>query len=60
MMDNGASGYVLKNATQEELMEGINSVMKGKLYLSVEAASRFKTTTLKFRFLPVVKRRYWN
>ena len=30
MMDNGASGYVLKNATQEELMEGIETVMKGK------------------------------
>ncbi|MBL7738107.1 MAG: response regulator transcription factor [Chitinophagaceae bacterium] len=38
MMDNGASGYLLKNATQEELMEGINTVMKGKTYLSGEAA----------------------
>jgi DNA-binding NarL/FixJ family response regulator len=38
MMDNGASGYVLKNATQEELMEGIETVMKGKTYLSNEAA----------------------
>lgn len=37
MMDNGASGYVLKNATQEELMEGIEAVMKGKTYLSDEA-----------------------
>src|SRR6476661_6852480 len=32
MLDNGASGYVLKNATQEELMEGIETVMKGKIY----------------------------
>lgn len=38
MMDNGASGYVLKNATQEELMEGIETVMKGRTYLSIEAA----------------------
>lgn len=38
MMDNGASGYVLKNATQEELMEGIEMVMRGKTYLSDEAA----------------------
>ena len=37
MMENGASGYVLKNATQEELMEGIETVMKGKTYLSHEA-----------------------
>jgi len=38
MMDNGASGYVLKNATQEELMEAVQSVMKGKTYLSEEAS----------------------
>jgi DNA-binding NarL/FixJ family response regulator len=38
MIANGASGYVLKNATQEELMEGIGTVMRGKLYLSDEAA----------------------
>src|SRR5690242_13361687 len=38
MIDNGASGYVLKNATQSELKEGIESVMKGKIYLSDEAA----------------------
>ena len=37
MMDNGASGYLLKNASQEELMEGIETVMKGKIYLSYEA-----------------------
>lgn len=36
MMDNGASGYVLKNATQQELMDAINTVMKGKIYLSDE------------------------
>jgi DNA-binding NarL/FixJ family response regulator len=38
MMDNGASGYVLKNATQEELMEAIELVAKGKTYLSDEVA----------------------
>jgi DNA-binding NarL/FixJ family response regulator len=37
MMDNGASGYVLKNATQAELMEGITVVATGKTYLSFEA-----------------------
>ena len=39
MMDNGASGYVLKNATQEELMEAIETVASGKIYLSDEVAS---------------------
>ena len=38
MMDNGASGYVLKNATQEELTNAIETVMKGKTYLSEEAS----------------------
>ncbi len=38
MVDNGASGYVLKNATQLELMEAIHTVMKGKYYLSDEVA----------------------
>lgn len=38
MMDNGASGYVLKNATQAELMEAIELVAKGKTYLSDEVS----------------------
>ena len=38
MMENGASGYVLKNATQEELMEAIETVANGKTFLSDEAA----------------------
>jgi len=42
MMDNGASGYVLKNATQEELMEAIAIVAKGKTFLSEEAAQSLK------------------
>lgn len=37
MMDNGASGYVLKNATHHELMEAITTVVQGKTYLSFEA-----------------------
>lgn len=38
MMNNGASGYVIKNATQQELMEAIHAVAKGKQYLSFDAA----------------------
>ncbi len=38
MMDSGASGYVLKNASQEELIEAIETVVKGKIFLSDEAA----------------------
>lgn len=38
MMDNGASGYLLKNATQDELMEAITTVIKGKTYLAFDTA----------------------
>jgi len=36
MMDNGASGYVLKNATKEELLEAIDVVLNGERYFSQE------------------------
>jgi DNA-binding NarL/FixJ family response regulator len=42
MMESGASGYVLKNATQEELMEAIDAVAAGKTYLSDEAAQSLR------------------
>ena len=38
MVENGASGYVLKNATQSELVEAITEVYNGKTYLSFEAS----------------------
>jgi len=46
MMDNGASGYVLKNATQGELMEAIETVAKGKIFLCDEAAQSLRKTHL--------------
>lgn len=42
MMSNGASGYVLKNASKEELMEAITTVIKGKKYLSYEASKTLR------------------
>lgn len=42
MINNGASGYILKNATQEELMEAINTVIKGKRFLSFEASQSLR------------------
>ncbi|HTH32318.1 MAG TPA: response regulator transcription factor [Lacibacter sp.] len=38
MMENGASGYVLKNASKEELLFAIQTVMRGRTFLSHEAA----------------------
>ncbi len=45
MMENGASGYVLKKATQEELVEAIGLVCKGKIYLSEEASHALRDHT---------------
>lgn len=55
MMDNGASGYVLKNATQEELMEAIETVASGKIYLSDEVASVLRKDNNEA--MPVITRR---
>jgi len=55
MMNNGASGYVLKNATQEELMEAIEEVSKGKIYLSDEVASSLRKEEVPE--IPVITRR---
>lgn len=36
MLDNGASGYILKNALPEEVVEGIETVLKGETFLCHE------------------------
>lgn len=38
MMENGASGYVLKDAAQHEITEAIRTVVKGKHYFSRSAS----------------------
>ena len=38
MMNNGASGYVLKNATQKELTEAIHLASIGKIYMPFDVA----------------------
>lgn len=57
MMENGASGYVLKNATKEELLEAIETVMKGKLFLSTDAAQQMRSSAAGKTGRPVVTRR---
>lgn len=37
MMENGASGYLLKNASKEELLEAIKTVKSGDQYFCLEA-----------------------
>ena len=56
MITNGASGYLLKNATQQELMEGIHTVMQGKQYLSFDAAVAIRKTDADNE-APIITRR---
>ena len=56
MMENGASGYVLKNADKEELLEAIRDVNKGKTYLSFEAGQALRKTKESFQ-IPIITRR---
>jgi len=55
MIDNGASGYVLKNATREELLSAIKAVSAGKIYLSDEAASTLRQAD--DTMIPLITRR---
>jgi DNA-binding NarL/FixJ family response regulator len=55
MMVNGASGYVLKNATREELIEAIEVVVQGEIFLSDQAAATIKKN--EDSKIPVITRR---
>lgn len=46
MLDHGAAGYLLKNATKQEILAAIHTVMQGKEYLSVEASDMLKKPNL--------------
>ena len=56
MIGSGASGYVIKNATQQELMEAIHTVVKGKEYLSFDAAVALRKPDTQNN-IPVITRR---
>ncbi|RYY61955.1 MAG: response regulator transcription factor [Chitinophagaceae bacterium] len=56
MLANGASGYVLKNATGQELMEAIGTVIRGKQYLSFDAATALRQSGTTSS-LPILTRR---
>jgi DNA-binding NarL/FixJ family response regulator len=57
MMEKGASGYVLKNASREELVEAIQMASRGLKYLSEEAASTLRDVQLSGNSVPMVTRR---
>ena len=54
MMDNGASGYLLKNASKEEMLEAIANAMRGKTFFSTEAAFELQHSKSE---MPLITRR---
>ena len=54
-MDNGASGYVLKNATRDELIEAIETVSEGYTFLSLKAKEVIQEN--RDARIPVITRR---
>ncbi len=57
MIEYGASGYLLKNADKEEILEAIATAQNGKPYFSFEAGKIFKATSEKRTGLPVLSKR---
>jgi DNA-binding NarL/FixJ family response regulator len=55
MLDNGALGYLMKNATKQEILVAIATVMQGKQYLSIDASEMVKNS--KADDMPILTRR---
>lgn len=47
MVEAGASGYLLKNITDKELLEAIRTVVAGKLYFSSEVSEKITTLAVQ-------------
>lgn len=57
IIENGAIGYLLKNADKEEILEAIATVQKGKTFFSFEAGKIYTATKEKRTGLPVLSKR---
>jgi DNA-binding NarL/FixJ family response regulator len=58
MMENGASGYILKNSSKEELIEAIHAVYSGAIYFSGETGQALQEYQKSSRTeLPVLSSR---
>jgi len=57
MMENGASGYILKNATRQELSKAIQMAYKGHKYLSMGASNALKSAKKDQATFPFITRR---
>ncbi|WP_394772173.1 response regulator [Mucilaginibacter sp.] len=57
MIENGASGYILKNADKEELLSAIKDVAGGKTHLCMEALEVVKNSSNNPGGKPILTRR---
>jgi len=57
MIENGASGYILKNADKEELLSAIKDVASGKTHLCMEALEVVKNSSNNPGGKPILTRR---
>jgi DNA-binding NarL/FixJ family response regulator len=57
MMEHGASGYIFKNASKEELLNAIEKVAAGQCYLSREASFAMREEKKRTEQLPVLTKR---
>ena len=60
MMKNGASGYLLKNTTKEELITAIKTIQKGEQYLTHEVQEKLISASFGKKdttFIPKLTRR---
>ncbi len=56
MIDNGASGYLLKDATKSEIVEALHTVVLGKKYMNFSVAQVLKSNSPD-KSLPLLTRR---
>lgn len=54
MIENGASGYLLKNSSKEEIYKAIDEVSKGNMYFNVDYQTQ---NTSKYNQIPIITRR---
>jgi DNA-binding NarL/FixJ family response regulator len=57
MMQQGASGYLLKNAEKKEIVEAILAAAAGKIYLSFESQEIYRSTLHQQQKEPVLSKR---
>lgn len=57
MIENGAGGYLLKNAGRQEILEAIHAVCSGNRYFSFEAGKNYEAALKQQQHLPKLTRR---